>query len=252
MRLGFRSEASAQHLEMARRLGYPVIELHWHAGTRGVEAEIAERLTASGIGVSALLTGEEPTPSQLRKDLEATARFGARAFVSHLRPIATDGRSAQEQFRETFGPAADYAEQLGVRLAIHSCGLAPADWDAMFSLVPKLGLKYDPSFSYQAGRNYLAEVVAYGSRIVHVHVKDERFMGRQTDFSHGLLHFSYSPAGTGDIHWGSIIALLYEVGYQGDLAIETHSQFWNQHLAWDLLLSKRHLEQYLIPEAGMV
>jgi hypothetical protein len=54
----------------------------------------------------------------------------------------------------------------------------------------------------------------------------------------------------GDIHWGSVIALLLEGGYQGDLAVETHSAFWGEHLEWDLLLCKRHLEQFLPPPSG--
>ncbi|MCR4427635.1 MAG: sugar phosphate isomerase/epimerase [Firmicutes bacterium] len=246
MKIGFRSEATTRELEIARRVGIEVIELGWYPHTRPQETEIGKRLREYGIGVSALLTGDEPVAPQLIADLEATARFGARAFVSHPHPIDPGDAVACRKFQDTFGPACDYAEKLGVALAVHSCGLDPTQWELMFSLVPKLRLKYDPSFSLEAGRNYLAEILKYGRRIVHVHVKDERFMGRDTNFTDGIMHYQYSPAGTGDINWGAVIALLYEVGYQGDLAIETHSRFWWDHLEWDLILGRRHLSQFIV------
>jgi len=48
------------------------------------------------------------------------------------------------------------------------------------------------------------------------------------------------------IKWGTVIALLYEEGYTGDLAIETHSEYWGNNLERDLILSKRHLEQFIV------
>jgi sugar phosphate isomerase/epimerase len=246
MKFGFRSDAKLEELEIARRLGIPVIELHWLPQTRADEAAIRERLAAFEVGVSALLTGEERNLDELRQDLEATQRFGARAFVTHPHPLPLNDSPEHQRFVEVFAPAAEYAAQLGVRLAVHSCGLNPEQWDLMFRLVPALALKYDPSFSLEAGRSYRAEIAKYAQRIVHVHIKDERLMGRETDFSNGFLRYEYSPAGTGDINWGSVIALLYEAGYTGDLALETHSPFWWDHLEWDLILSKRHIEQFLL------
>jgi sugar phosphate isomerase/epimerase len=246
MRFGFRSEAKVEELEIARRLGIQVIELHWVPHTRPHEAELARRLKEYGVGVSALLTGDELDLAGLKRDLEAAARFGAMAFVTHPHPLELTDAGEHQRFQDNFGPAAEYARTLGVRLAVHSCGLDPDQWDLMFRLVPDLGLKYDPSFSLEAGRNYLAEVGKYGPRIVHVHIKDERYMGRTTDFSHGIMRYEYTPAGTGDINWGGVIALLYEANYPGDLALETHSQFWWDHLEWDLKISQRHIAQFLV------
>lgn len=62
----------------------------------------------------------------------------------------------------------------------------------------------------------------------------------------GMMRYQYSPAGTGDINCGSVITLLYEVSYKGDLAIETHSKFWWDHMDWDLTISKRHLDQFIV------
>jgi sugar phosphate isomerase/epimerase len=246
MKFGFRSEATVEDLQIAQRLGISVIELHWHDRNRAQADVLLARLQEYGVGVSALLTGDEHlTTADLQRDLDATKRFGGRAFVTHPHPLVGADAAARQAFQDTFAPAAAYAKEIGLTLAVHSCGLHPHDWDLMFDLVPALGLKYDPSFSLEAGRNYLAEVAKYGPRIVHVHIKDERYMGRETDFSRGIMQYEYTPAGTGDINWGGLIALLYEAGYEGDLALETHSRFWWDHLELDLKISQRHIEQFL-------
>jgi sugar phosphate isomerase/epimerase len=117
----------------------------------------------------------------------------------------------------------------------------------MFRLVPDLCLKYDPSFSAQAGRNYASEIMKYGSRIVHAHAKDEIALERTTDYSSGVIPMTYVPPGMGQIQWGSVIAALYEVGYEGMIAIEPHSAYWcTTGFERGLVLAKRHLEQFLV------
>lgn len=250
MRIGFRSDGSVEHLEVARRVGLPVIELSWDPQTRASLPEIERRLADYGIGVSALLTGEHLDLDGLKLALDWTRRLNAFAFVTHPDALSPQDRDRIAEFVGFFAPAAEYAATLGVSLAVHSCGLGPESWDTMFAAVPALGLKYDPSFSLEAGRNYRGEIIKYCPRIVHVHVKDEVFLGRDTDFSNGIMRYQYAPAGMGDIHWGSVIGLLLEGDYRGDLAIETHSSFWWDHLEWDLTLCKRHLEQFIPPAAG--
>ncbi|NIR00936.1 MAG: TIM barrel protein, partial [Gemmatimonadales bacterium] len=218
--------------------------------TRPRLKEIEGWLRDSGIGVSALLTGEELDLDGIKKALDWTARLQAFAFVLHLSKIRPDERERIEEFVQTYTPAAEYAEQLGVSLAVQSCYLDSESWDVMFGAVPKLTLKYDPSFSAQAGRDYRAEILKYRTRIAHAHAKDEICVGRDTDYANGIVRYQYVPAGMGDIHWGSVIALLLEGGYEGDIAIETHSDFWLEHLEWDLALGKRHLEQFIPAEAG--
>jgi len=248
MRIGFRSAAaSGGDLEIAQRVGIPVIELDYTPEVRPQYQEIERRLKDYGIGICALITAEQFDLDGFKRALDWTARLGANAFVSHphyLKPWDKDGI---RQFADVFGPAAEYAQKLRVALAVQSCTLRPESWDVMFSAVPALGLKYDPSFTLEAGESYRAEIVRYGPRIVHVHVKDEMLIGRETDFSHGIMRYQYCPAGMGDINWGSVIALLVEAGYRGDLSVETHSQFWSDNLEWDLTLCKRHLEQFIPP-----
>lgn len=245
MRIGFRSEGSAEHIALARRVGLPVIELGWYPTTRPQMEDIEKRVCDAGIGVSALLTGEEFDLDGLKYALDWTARLKAFAFVTHPHPLKADDAEGIRAFAKLFEPAADHAESLGVSIAVHSCGLDPESWDTMFRAVPAVKLKYDPSFSLEAGRNYLAEVVKYRDRIVHFHIKDEMCLGRETDFTNGIMRYQYVPAGMGDIKWGSVIALLLEGGYKYDLAVETHSSFWWQHMEWDLTLCKRHIEQFL-------
>jgi sugar phosphate isomerase/epimerase len=245
MRIGFRAEGTDAQFKLAKKVGMPVIELGWYPEVRAEIEAVEKRAKDYNIGISALLTGEEFDLAGLKHALDWTKRLGAFAFVTHPHPIKPDDKAAIAAFTKLFEPAAAYAKTLGVDIAVHSCGLDPESWDTMFRAVPDVKLKYDPSFSLEAGRNYLGEIIKYRDRIVHFHIKDEICLGRTTDFTNGIMPYQYVPAGMGDIKWGSVIALLLEGGYKYDLAVETHSSFWWQNQEWDLTLCKRHIEQFL-------
>ncbi len=59
---------------------------------------------------------------------------------------------------------------------------------------------------------------------------------------------SQPPAGMGDMRWGPILTFLYERGYDGYLSLEPHMAAWNsgEGLRRNLVLSRRHLEQFLV------
>jgi sugar phosphate isomerase/epimerase len=200
-----------------------------------------------GIQLSAVLTGMDPMSlDDFKRAFEDCAIVGATSFTAHPHPLGLDDSAAQHEFQERFGAAAGIGKSMGVQLALHSCGLGPEQWDLMFRLLPGLGLKYDPSFSLQAGRNYVSEIFKYGPRIVHVHAKDEIALERTTNYNAGILPMTYAPPGMGSIQWGSVIAALYEVGFAGQIAIEPHSRYWTREgYERGLILAKRHLEQFI-------
>ena len=206
-------------------------------------AKLAKKM---GIGLSAVLTGADPmSVKDFQQAFDDCNTIGATSFTAHPHPLKPDDAGAQKEFLERFGAAAELGRKAGVKLAVHSCGLGPEQWDLMFRLVPALSLKYDPSFSAQAGRNYAGEIFKYGARIVHVHAKDEIPLDRTTDYSTGMIPMTYAPAGMGQINWGSVIAALYEIGYDGQIAIEAHSHYWcTTGYERGLILAKRHLEQF--------
>lgn len=247
-KIGYRSFATEADLEIAKRVGIDTIELMWfdEPGSKGRKDEILRNLDKYEINVSSITTVMGNDPEGLKADIDFAASIGVKAYVAHPPALSFADTSAWEEFKRVWTPAAEYARERGVWLCLHSCGLNRESWDIMFSLVDNIGMKYDPSFSDQAGYSYVDEIAHYGSKIKHIHIKDEITHGRTTDFERGILPRRYVPAGMGDMKWGSVIAMLYEVGYEGDFAIETHSAYWSANMERDLVISKRHLEQFIV------
>ncbi|WP_165822417.1 sugar phosphate isomerase/epimerase family protein [Paenibacillus montanisoli] len=249
MKIGFRSFITKRDMEIAMRLGIEVIEVNWEIVTKSRADEVKGLLREYGLKPSAMTVSSTSTPTDLegfRKDFEFAESIGCAVYVAHLGPLTYKDRDAIAAFKTFWTPICKVAKDKGVKIAVQSCGLDPESWDVMLEAVPEFGLKYDPSFSAQAGRNYRMEVIKYGSFITHIHSKDEIALNRTSNYESGITHFRYVPSGMGDIHWASIIALLYEAGYKGDIAIEPHSGYWMENLEQCLSLSKRHLEQFIV------
>ena len=249
MRIGFRIGSSyPKEIRTAKKLGFSDLEPEWSPSLSPEFPEMAKMAREEGIALSAVLTGCDPMSlDDFQRAFEDCKTVGAKSFTAHPHPLSEDDPEGLEEFRTRFSAAVQLAEEMGLKLAVHSCGLEPEQWDLMFRLVPGLCLKYDPSFSAQAGRNYASEIFKYGKRIVHAHAKDEITLARTTDHSHGILPMTYAPPGMGQINWGTVIACLYEVGFDEQIAIEPHSAYWcsGEALERGLLLAKRHLEQFL-------
>ena len=244
----YRSFATHEDLQIAKRLGMDTVELIWidHPLSMARENEMLANLKEYGISVNAVTSATGPDAEALKPDIDFVAKAGASFYVPHAPNLAFDDKEGIKKFLGEWDEASKYAKDKGVTLCVQSCGQTPQSWDIIFSRMEGIGLKYDPSFSLQAGRSYVSEIVKYGKLIKHVHVKDEIIFEQTTDFNQGLKPHRYVPAGMGNINWGSVMALLYEEGYTGDFAIETHSAYWGSNMEKDLILSKRHLEQFIV------
>lgn len=124
---------------------------------------------------------------------------------------------------EIFGRLIDKAAGTGTRIASYNCDWNnfvnnPAAWSVVLGELPQLYLKWDPSHSYHAGRDYLREAGDWGDRFAHVHIK-----GAVKTGGRGI---SDPPAGIDSLNWPSIFAALYSCGYDGCLSIEPHSSVW--------------------------
>lgn len=249
-KIGFRSQAFENELEIAKELGMEVIELVVLKNQCARRKEMKINLERYDIKATAISLDDRDNLEELITEIDFAASIQSKILVGHLHPVTWNDREGIEEFKKVWGPACKYAEDKGVKLAIQSCLLNPESWEIMLNEIPELGFKYDPSFSLKAGRNIRSEIIKFGSHICHIHAKDEMMIERTTDFGSGIIQFRYAPAGMGDIHWGSVIALLYEAGYQGDIAIEPHSEFWcsidNGNLKKGLILAKRHLESFIV------
>lgn len=95
-------------------------------------------------------------------------------------------------------------------------------WSLVHGHLPELGIKFDPSHSRYAGSDYLQELVEWGDRIYHVHLKGSMIVNGQ--------RIDDPPAGLDQTDWMSIINILRAKGYDRTLSIEPHSPVWQGKL----------------------
>lgn len=129
---------------------------------------------------------------------------------------------------EVFGTLCDHAKDKNIKVAIENCDwnnyvVSPKEWEVILGELPGLYIKYDASHAYNRGANYLDEMSDWGHRFAHVHIKGTTHAGKN-----GV---DDPPAGMDDLNWGSIFAILYARGYDGDLSIEPHSSTWQGELS---------------------
>ena len=132
---------------------------------------------------------------------------------------------------------------------------SPAIWRRMFADIPSpsFGLNFDPSHLVWQQMDYLAPLVEFRDRLVHVHAKDARIDRAALD-AHGVLAYPklwHTPKlpGLGDVRWGAFFAALADAGYDGPVAIEVEDRAFEgslQKRQESLIISRRHLLQYLI------
>lgn len=98
----------------------------------------------------------------------------------------------------------------------------PHEWDIVHEHLKGLGIKYDPSHCINGGRDYMSEIVKYGDKVYHIHLKG-------TINVNGV-HFDDPPAGLDTVNWGAFLSVFRKYGYDGVLSIEPHSATWQGEL----------------------
>lgn len=96
------------------------------------------------------------------------------------------------------------------------------EWDIVHDHLKELGIKYDPSHAINGGRDYMDEIVNYGSRVYHIHLKGT--------INSGGIHLDDPPAGMDMINWPAFVSVFRRFGYDGVLSIEPHSATWTGEL----------------------
>jgi sugar phosphate isomerase/epimerase len=168
------------------------------------------------------------------------------------------GRTVAESLalaETVFPPLVSYAGERGVKLVIENCPMegwhpdgypgnlaySPELWEWMFSL--GLYLNYDPSHLLWLGIDPVSAIHALGTnacRIQHVQAKDTvinpagrdrygvfgRALDRSSDpWASGWWH--YRMPGLGSVDWRGVIDALYQIGYDGAIAIEHEDPVWS-------------------------
>lgn len=168
---------------------------------------------------------------EMEKDLrliESASELGCKIYVCGCNYV--EGISYYENCQlaiSYFSKLIDYGRQKGVQIAVYNCGWNnfvdnSTSWTVIHGYLKELGIKYDPSHSRYAGRDYLKEMRDWGDRFYHVHIKGSLIVdGERLDDP---------PAGLDQTDWGSFMAVLYSKNYQAGLSIEPHSQTWTGEL----------------------
>ena len=242
MRIGRISSYTKEGFDIAKSQDMQFIEICCNtekdaaAVIRGAE-EIKENSQRTGVAVSSvgrwnhtLLENGSIHEERLAGYIEllhTAVALGAKTFVCGVNYDET------LSYEQNVALAADALGRLisaadgKIKVAVENCNwnnfiITPKEWDALFSSLPELYIKYDPSHAYKRGQDYLAELSDYGHRIAHVHVKGIIRAGKTA--------IDDPPAGMDDLLWPAIFGILYARGYRGDLSIEPHSQTWSGEL----------------------
>ena len=255
-----------------------------HIDVTEFDADAVKRIqdltSAKGIGISSLgyypnpLAGDsaeaEVASSHLRKVIDASQALGLNLVTTF---VGRDPKKSIDdnwpRFLETWRPLIRYAEDRGVRVGIENCpmlfsadewpggknlAISPAIWRRMFNDIPSpnFGLNFDPSHFVWQGIDSIPAMREFKDKLFHIHAKDARLdrdrLNEHGVLSHPKLWHTPKLPGLGDVHWGSLIAVLSEVGYDGPVVVEVEDRAFEGPLAKrkdSLIISRRYLSQFI-------
>lgn len=221
---------------------------HLDADLPQLADEVATVLDGSGAVISSLGVygnplGTTETDDQTRHAwlaaIENASRFGCDlvcGFAGRLpgRPVP----ESLPRFAEVFGPLADRAGELGVRLAFENCPMGgtwasgdwniafhPKAWELMFEHVPHahVGLEWEPCHQLCQLIDPLPQLREWLPRVFHVHGKDAKVLHDvvRTQGVLGTEEFAFHKhPGLGDTNWTRLIEDLRKGGFRGAIDIE--------------------------------
>lgn len=158
--------------------------------------------------------------------------------------------------KEIWPDLLEFAESHDVRLMIENCPMdhyghlgtnlfySPGIWEELFEALDSdyLGLNYDPSHLYWLDIDHLAPLERFADRIFQAHAKDTVIFEDRLDELGVLVDrrvtddhwWEYRLPGLGEIDWGEYISSLYDIGFDGTIALEHEDprfekdsdQFW--------------------------
>ena len=241
-------------------------------------AQIRDLLRIHGVQISGL--GYYPNPldpdpahrklvsDHLVKVIHAAAKLGVGVVNTFIgRDPAKTVNANFEQLEKVWSPILAEAKAAKVRIGIEHCPMlfsddewpggknlpvSPALWRRLFTAFPDapLGLNFDPSHLVWQFIDCGRAVREFGSRLVHVHAKDERIDHAKL-YEVGILglgwHVPKLP-GLGDVKWGEFFAALTDAGYSGPVCIEVEDRAYEASLGdrqRALRQSRKFLEQFI-------
>lgn len=249
--------------------------------TDDTAAHVRDLVRIHGVNISGL--GYYPNPldgdaahrqtvvEHLKKVIRAAPQVGVsvvNTFIGrdHTKSLAEN----LARMPEVWLPVVKEAKAAGVKIGIEHCPMlysddqwpggknlaaTPAVWRKMFEVFDAaapgvVGLNFDPSHLVWQQVDCARAAREFGSRIVHVHAKDERIDPSKL-YEVGVMgmgwHIPKLP-GLGDVRWGEFFAALTDADYHGPVCIEVEDRAFEHSLAARrraLRQSKTFLEQFI-------
>ncbi|MCI0702873.1 MAG: sugar phosphate isomerase/epimerase [Planctomycetia bacterium] len=241
-------------------------------------AQVRDLLRIHGVNISGL--GYYPNPldpdpahrkmvsDHLVKVIRASAKLGVGVVNTFIgRDPARTVDANFDQLAKVWTPILAEAKAAGVRIGIEHCPMlfsddewpggknvpvSPELWRRLFAAFPEapLGLNFDPSHLVWQFIDCGRAVREFGSRLVHVHAKDERIDHAKL-YDVGILGLGWHTPklpGLGDVKWGEFFAALTDAGYSGPVCIEVEDRAYEGSLddrKRALRQSRKFLEQFV-------
>lgn len=250
MRLGYLTKYSPEEVARADEIGFDGLELQassWEDLTDLTQAEEAADVLDEYDVAATCLAAYKAGPIE---DVKATiAHYKdvigfAEALGVPVVAMMTGGDRTQgpdealTAWTAVFKEIAQVAEDAGIKIAFenwpavwgpfpmgsNNFGHTPEQWERMFEAVPSdaLGLEFDPSHLVWQQIDYLDALYHFRDRIYHVHAKDTEIvpsvLAKVGIFGSGW--WRYRIPGLGIVDWSAFLSALYEIGYDGGVAIE--------------------------------
>ena len=212
-----------------------------------------EALSAGRWGMKRVDDDGHVLPEALAHDknvIEGASRLGCPVFNCGCN--YAKNRTLKENYEiatEYFASLIDFAADKNVKIAVYNCEwenfvVEPEQWRVILPALPALGIKYDPSHctertgGYEA---YLPEMIEFGSRFAHFHVKGSLIVGGK--------RYDDPPAGMDGINWGAVFDVLYTKDYAGAVCYEPHSAYWTGKKGrWGIDFSLQYIKPFLMPD----
>ncbi len=265
MKLGFIGNNSLADVEadskFSKENGFVGLEYNYWGNFKDLTLEtvkeMKEILDKYGIPVSSLgiwgwnhLSQDASERATAHEMLNRAIEFGKVLGASILTTGGGDIPGATldakvEEFAKVFPPFLDKMEKAGMKpsmYAVHGNSFFDSieAYEKLWEKFPQVGGKYDPANWQHHGDDPLAMIRLHGDKISHFHIKEHVY--------HDGKLVSQPAAGMGDIHWGKVMAFLYEHNYNGYLSIEPHGPIWSRgEMRWKmLLLTKKYMSQFML------
>ncbi|MDO4466397.1 MAG: sugar phosphate isomerase/epimerase [Bacillota bacterium] len=217
------------------------------------------------------LVKREAAISHLYKVIKMSSLLGVNMVTTFIGRDQNKSVDANiEIFKEVWPPIIEYAQELGVKIAIENCPMlfgedqwpggqnlmtTPVIWRKLFEICPNenFGLNFDPSHCIWQQLDYIAPIYEFKDRLFHVHYKDIKMYPEKLKecgtMAYPLDYMSPKLPGLGDVDWGKYVSALTDIGYDSFTCIEVEDKAFEsskERILDSIRLSKRYLDPFVI------